>query len=115
MYILFYSAKEIFIMQWQTQACNPDLTPASVYSIRLLKPKLQTFSLPHWKPCDLAPEPSFSQSSTEEQSVRLWSGKHQHVLATRLDFEAAQCPALNQRASLCSGLKKIYPSSEKHL
>lgn len=31
----------------------------------------------------------------------------------RLGYDAAQCPALNQRASLCSGLTKIYPSSRE--
>lgn len=57
---------------------------------------------------------SLSQSSTVEQNVRLWSGKRQYVLASQLDFEAAQRPALNQRASLCSALTKIYPEQQKN-
>lgn len=50
-----------------------------------------------------------------EQNVRLRSGKRQYVLASRLDFDAAQHPALNQRASLCSGLTKMYPEQQKNM
>ena len=58
---------------------------------------------------------SLSQSSTVGQNVRPWSGKDQNVLASQLDFDAAQYLALNQRASLCSGLTKMYPEQQKHV
>lgn len=57
-----------------------------------------------------------SQNSTVEQNVRPQSGKRQDVLASRLGFEAAQHPAVNQRASLCSALmmaaKTTKPTAE---
>lgn len=56
---------------------------------------------------------SLFQSSIVEQNVRPQSGKRQYVLASRLDFDAAQHPALNQWASLCSGLTKMYPEQQK--
>lgn len=55
---------------------------------------------------------SLSQGSTVEQNVRLRRGKRQYVLASWLNFDAAQVPALNQRASLCSGLTKMYPEQQ---
>ncbi|KAK5923127.1 hypothetical protein CgunFtcFv8_000126 [Champsocephalus gunnari] len=55
----------------------------------------------------------FSQNPTVEQNVRPPSGKCQYVLASRLNSEAAQHPAVNQRASLCSALTKMYPSSKQ--
>ncbi|KAI4824218.1 hypothetical protein KUCAC02_012744 [Chaenocephalus aceratus] len=58
-------------------------------------------------------EDSFSQNPTVEQNVRPPSGKCQYVLASRLNSEAAQHPAVNQRASLCSALTKMYPSSKQ--
>lgn len=89
----------------------------------MFQTKLQALPRPshYWKPCDLALSPyvslfellKLSQSSTVEQNVRLRSGKCQYVLASRLNFEAAQHPALNQRASLCSALTKMYPEQQK--
>lgn len=58
---------------------------------------IQPSSLTTGKPCDLAAEGSLSllsQSSTVEQNVRLRNGKRQYVLASRLDFDAAQLPCV---------------------
>lgn len=62
-----------------------------------------------WFGCRMKSLSLLSQSSTVEQNVRLHSGKSQYVLASQPNFDAAQLPAPNQRASWCSGLTKAYP------
>lgn len=66
-----------------------------------------------WFGCRVKSLSLLSQSSTVEQNVRLRSGKRQYVLASRLNFDAAQLPAPNQRGSLCSGLTKMYPEQQQ--
>lgn len=98
----------------QTPDSLPSLQPSSLTAANHVIWLQSEGSHSPFLPMSLFHSLSLSQSSTVEQNVRLWSGKCQYVLAGQLDFEAAQRPALNQRASLCSALTKIYPGQQKN-